>query len=200
GRLAPKCAADGQGLTVEYPALPGVDGSHCVISTRPSPSDVRRTALRSPRQSCSPFGEFCMIQRCFVRVVLLSVVSLSMMSGGADPRNRKEIIGNVKYKGQPVADGLVIFTPLEGQATGDGAQIIKGKYLIPREKGLSPGKYRVAIYAGNGTSGAGDATPESPYAGKRVPRERLPPALNEQSVIVKDIANDGLNQFDFDIP
>jgi hypothetical protein len=106
----------------------------------------------------------------------------------------------VTLKGQPVEDGIINFAPLDGQPTGDGAQIVKGKYRIPKAKGLSPGKYRVAIYAGNGMTGEGDASPDSPNAGRGAPRERVPPAYNEKSNIVKEVTKGGPNRFDFAIP
>src|SRR5947208_1033001 len=101
-----------------------------------------------------------------LRGILLFGVSLGTLAGcSGDPQNRQEITGEVTLTGQPIEDGIITFSPVDGQQTGDGASIIKGKYKIPREKGLSPGKYRVSIIAGNGLSGAGDASPDSPNAG-----------------------------------
>jgi hypothetical protein len=134
------------------------------------------------------------------RAPLIGVIALGTLSGCNDPRARQEVTGKVTLEGQPVADGIIHFAPLDGQATGDGAQIVKGKYRLPKAKGLSPGKYKVTIYVGNGTSGEGNASPDSPNAGKRQPRERAPPEYNEQSRIVKEVREDGPNKFDFDIP
>jgi hypothetical protein len=68
-------------------------------------------------------------------------------------------------------------------------------------KGLSPGKYKVSIYAGNGLSGEGNASPDSPNAGVKVAaRERVPPDYNEKSKIVKEVVKGGPNNFNFDIP
>ena len=137
--------------------------------------------------------------RCFCGF-LLGVSALSTLSGCGDPQGRQEITGEVNLKGRPVEDGIIRFAPLDGQSTGDGAQIVKGKYRIPKEKGLSPGKYKVAIYAGNGTSGAGNATPDSPNAGAKPLKEQVPPEYNEKSKVVKEVTKDGPNKFDFDIP
>jgi hypothetical protein len=130
----------------------------------------------------------------------LGALALGLLSGCSDPRDRQEITGEVTLKGQPVEDGYIHFEPLDGQATGDGAQIVKGKYRIPRAKGLSPGKYRVNIIAGNELSGAGDASPDSPHAGKRQPKERIPPEYNVRSKVVKEVTKGGPNKFDFAIP
>jgi len=131
---------------------------------------------------------------------LVSVIALGTLSGCSDPRNRQEITGEVRFKGEPVEDGYINFAPLDGQETGDGAQIVRGKYRIPQGKGLSPGKYKVTIYAGNGLSGQGDASPDSPNAGLKLPKERIPLAYNENSRLVREVVKDGANKFDFDIP
>ncbi len=134
------------------------------------------------------------------RAALVGVIALAALGGCSDPLARQEITGEVTLKGQPVEDGVIQFAPLDGQPTGDGAQIVKGKYRIPKAKGLSPGKYRVAIYAGNGTTGEGDASPDSPNAGRAVARERVPPEFNEKSTLIKEVTKDGPNKFDFAIP
>jgi hypothetical protein len=131
---------------------------------------------------------------------LLGVIALVTFSGCGDAQNRQPISGEVKLKGQPVEDGVILFAPVDGQETGDGAQIVKGKYRIPKEKGLSPGKYKVAIYAGNGLSGAGNASPDSPNAGLKVPKERVPPEYNEKSKLIQEVTKGGPNKFDFEIP
>ena len=95
---------------------------------------------------------------------------------------------------------MIQFAPLDGQATGDGAQIVKGKYLIPTTKGLAPGKYRIAIYAGNGMSGTGNASPDSPNAGVKQPKEQVPPEYNEKSTLVREVKAGVPNTFDFEIP
>src|SRR5262245_56731717 len=102
---------------------------------------------------------------------LLAGVALAALSGCGDPRNRQEVTGAVTLKGQPLDDGIIHFAPLDSQETGDGAQIVNGTYRIPREKGLSPGKYKVTIIGGDGRSGAGDASPDSPYKGQKPGQE-----------------------------
>jgi len=131
---------------------------------------------------------------------LSAAITLGALSGCGNPQDRQAIMGAVTLKGQPIEDGIINFAPLDGQATGEGAQIVKGKYQIPRDKGLSPGKYRVAIYAGDGTSGVGNASPDPPIGGGKPGKERVPPDYNEKSKIVKEVVRRGPNQFDFDIP
>jgi hypothetical protein len=132
--------------------------------------------------------------------LLLGAPVLGIVSGCADPLNRQEITGTITLKGQPIEDGLIQFAALDGQTTGDGAQIVKGKYRIPKEKGLSPGRYKVFIIAGNGQSGAGDASPDSPNAGAPLAGERVPPEYNRKSNVIKEVTTGGANEFNFDIP
>ena len=141
-----------------------------------------------------------MSRRAFFFGPLLGVIVLATLNGCGGSLNRQAVTGEVTFKGQPVEDGVIHFAPLDGQATGDGAQIVKGKYQIPKEKGLSPGKYKVTIYAGNGRSGEGNASPDSPNAGAPALADRIPPAYNDKSTIVKEVTKGGANKFDFDIP
>jgi hypothetical protein len=130
---------------------------------------------------------------------LCAVIAFGALAG-CGGQDRHEITGEVQLKGKPVEDGVIVFAPLDGQGTGDGAQIVRGRYAIPKEKGLSPGKYRVSIYAGDGRSGAGEASPDSPHAGRKPGKERVPPEYNEKSKLVKEVTRSGPNKFDFDIP
>jgi hypothetical protein len=138
-----------------------------------------------------------MSRAAFILPCLLSGIALA---GCADPKNRQQVTGEVTFKGQPIEDGIINFAPMDGQETGDGAQIVKGKYIIPREKGLSPGKYTVRIYAGNGQSGEGNASPDPPSAAPGQSRTRIPAAYNDQSKIIKEVTKGGSNNFDFNIP
>jgi hypothetical protein len=130
----------------------------------------------------------------------LSAAVLGALGGCGDSQNRQEVTGEVTLKGRPLDDGLIHFEPLDGQGTGDGASVVNGKYRIPKEKGLVPGRYKVTLIAGDGRSGAGDASPDPPPAGGRIGRERIPPEYNARSKVVKEVTKDGPNQFDFVIP
>lgn len=138
-----------------------------------------------------------MLRHAVLFVILFGVIALG---GCADPQNRHEITGAVNLAGKPVEDGIIQFAPLDGQPTGDGAQIVKGKYRIPLDKGLATGKYRVSIYAGDGRSGAGNASPDPPPGGGKPGVERVPPEYNQRSNVVKEVTKNGPNKFDFDIP
>lgn len=127
------------------------------------------------------------------------VVAVCALAGCSSPQNRHEVTGEVKLKGVPVENGVIQFEPMDGQPTGEGASITNGTYMIPADKGLAPGKYRVMIVAGDGMDGSGDASPDSPNAGKRLSREKVPPEYNTKSNVVREVTAEGPNTFDFDI-
>jgi hypothetical protein len=135
----------------------------------------------------------------------VSGLGIALFSGcGSSGPTRFEVTGQVIFDGQPVHDGVIRFLPQDGQGSSDGSQILHGEYRIPREKGLFPGKYKVAITAGDGLSGAGDAGAKAAPA-KQVPGltpgvERVPPEWNTQTTQIVEVTADGPNKFNFDIP
>jgi hypothetical protein len=132
-------------------------------------------------------------------VVVLAAVS---GCGGTSGPVRHEITGRVTYKGEPVEEGIISFEPMDGQGSKDGATIINGDYRIPKDKGLFVGKYRVSIIIGDGSVGAGNASPDAPQR-KRVAnpgKERAPPGFNRDSKLVAEVKSGGPNKFDFAIP
>jgi hypothetical protein len=141
--------------------------------------------------------------RCWFALILVAG-SLALLAGCSDQAgNRREIAGKVTLKGQPLDQGSIEFTPLEPPPGGDpetksGAEITNGRYEIPREDGLVPGKYLVRITSG---------TPTPPLAPGELPgpsgapsRERIPAQFNVRSQLERTVTESGPNQFDFDIP
>ena len=98
--------------------------------------------------------------------------------------------------GAPVQSGSVNFAPTEGQATAGGAVISNGKFSIPRDNGLLPGKYRVAISAAAGGDRPAPALPgEAPPPAK----ELIPPDWNVASKQIVEVKKGGANSFPFEI-
>jgi hypothetical protein len=137
--------------------------------------------------------------------VLVSGLGLALCTGcGSSGPTRHEVTGAVTFDGQPVNDGVIQFLPQDGQGSSDGSSILRGEYRIPRDKGLFPGKYKVAITVGDGLSGAGDAGVKAGSAprpaGLTPGVERAPPEWNTNTRQVVEVTADGPNKFDFHIP
>jgi hypothetical protein len=125
--------------------------------------------------------------------------------GDSGPK-RYAISGTVTFQGSPIEEGIISFEPLDQGRTMDGATILKGKYTIPKNKGMAVGKYQVRIYAGDGTVGEGQAgitrtsDPKPKRGFKGIGLERIPSDYNTKSTLVREVTADGPNQFNFDIP
>jgi len=126
---------------------------------------------------------------------LLAIVVLS----GCDSSTRRYAVsGNITFKNSPLKTGTITFYPVS-TGTQAGEVISDGKYEIPREKGLAPGKYRVSISSPDGeTPAAGDAPPGP--GGNFASKERIPPEFNEKSKHEIEVTAAGPNEFNFTIP
>ena len=90
--------------------------------------------------------------------------------------------GEVTLDGQPVKDGRVLFTPLDGQGGTGGAAIVEGKFTAE----VPVAKMKVEIN-GNKVIGKRKAydTPESPLVDEVV--EIVPPKYNVNSELTLDV-------------
>src|SRR5262245_5032278 len=140
--------------------------------------------------------------RCALsRALLAGALCLGLLSGcGPGGPVRHEVTGEVVFRNRPLDEGIIEFHPLDGQGSKSGATVLNGKYHIPRDKGLFPGRYRVEIIGGDGTSGAGKAEPSEPRPGVTPGKERLPPAFNAKSNVIREVKGGERNEFNFTIP
>ena len=129
-----------------------------------------------------------------------AAVALFMLLGCGPRSDRLEISGNVTLDGVPLDSGSIRFDSLKSQKlVVSGALIQNGEYLVPQEKGLLPGKYRVEV-----TSPDLDAPPvmvrDTP-GGHGIPAapNRIPPEYNVNSQQTVEVTADGENRFVFDI-
>ena len=142
---------------------------------------------------------------------LLATLMLAVLAAagcGPSGPKRYEISGTITLKGSPIEEGVIFFEPMEKQPTREGATILNSKYVIPQKKGLGIGKYRVTLYAGDGSPNPGqgmagidpkyDPKPGKGFRGKGI--ERVPPEYNMQSKLVFEVTASGENQFNFDVP
>ena len=93
---------------------------------------------------------------------------------------------------------MILFSPAEGQGTLSGGPIKDGRYVVPAESGLAPGKYtvRISSTAGGGpaTGGLRDDAPEVEA------QERIPAQFNTHTTLTAEVRAEGENEFNFQIP
>ncbi len=84
--------------------------------------------------------------RCALFIVSMSCL---LTSGcGSDGPQKFAISGQVSYDGQPVNNGNIGFVPTEASTDkAVGADVVDGRYEIPRYEGPHQGTYKVVIYA-----------------------------------------------------
>lgn len=132
------------------------------------------------------------------RLLAVAVV-LALVAGCGSSSGRSTVEGSVKYDGQPVDQGGIVFVP-EGQ--GAAADLVKatgiiedGRYKFESQRGPKPGKYRVEITWQKKTG-------EKVAGGEGQLREKtqqaLPAKYNEKSELIREVKS-GSNTLDFDL-
>ncbi|WP_052639845.1 hypothetical protein [Zavarzinella formosa] len=130
---------------------------------------------------------------------LLLITGCLAMSGGCGPTDgRRAVKGTVTYQGKPVENGTITFqTTTTPPAMAGGAPIQDGKYEIPADKGLEPGKYRVLISAAGPPA---KLTPAERAAGVSArASELIPPKYNTESTLMADIKPGASDPVDFSL-
>jgi hypothetical protein len=137
----------------------------------------------------------------------LPVILAAIFSAGGcgdDAGGRQAVSGTVTLKGKPVEVGMLEFRPAAGTSEGvtytrSGAVIADGKFQIPKEKGLVPGRYKVSISAPDKHHKLGGDELPGPTS-SRTSKDLIPPEYNLKSKLEVDVKKDGPNTFDFAVP
>ncbi|MDB5385305.1 MAG: hypothetical protein JWM11_951 [Planctomycetaceae bacterium] len=127
--------------------------------------------------------------------------------GASESLGRLPIKGTVIMDGEPLDHGAIDFKPQGTGAhlVGAGAVIEDGKFSIPADQGLIPGKYMVSISAPDKEGAGGPGTEQSPEAAMNsvanAPpiNERLPAKYNATTELMKDVTSPGPNEFEFKV-
>jgi hypothetical protein len=132
--------------------------------------------------------------------LVLAAGLLAAGCSGGDDLPREPVSGTVTLDNQPLADGVIQFTPAEKAATGPsavpgGGEIKGGKFSIPRDRGLVPGKYNVAI---NSAEKSERTKPQQVGGGKvDLPKELIPAEYNSATKLTAEVKRGGSNDFTF---
>ena len=140
-----------------------------------------------------PFGA----RRC----CLLALLAMSLtVWAGCDFWAQSEgmrITGEVSYDGQPVEEGAILLTPIDGgSGAAAGGEISHGRYEIAAGNGPVPGRtYRVELTALRGT---GEGFPLPDGGTMELKTDFIPPAYNRESTLKITVSEDrGKNEFNF---
>jgi hypothetical protein len=88
---------------------------------------------------------------CPIALILIAVV-VTKLPGCSRRDGRLAVSGAVTLDGKALETGTIRFQPADiNKATGSGTMVRDGKYSIPAEHGLTPGKYAVSVQASEKT-------------------------------------------------
>lgn len=78
--------------------------------------------------------------------LFLFIAGLCLLAGCGGGEDFQKISGTVTLDNEPLKKGVVTLFP-NGAGTTVGGEIVDGKFLLARERGPTPGQYRVEIVA-----------------------------------------------------
>ncbi len=132
------------------------------------------------------------------KVIKLCCLLIAFLASGCGKLPTGNAInGTVTFRGQPLDQGTIEFSPAAGQGTMSGGPIKNGQYLLPAEQGLEPGAYTVRIYSRD--AGEQLQADEAPGEATGAPTQRIPAEYNTETTLKAEVKA-GENKFDFNIP
>ncbi len=117
-----------------------------------------------------------------------------LIPGCSQGEDYHPIAGTVLLNDQPLKKGVITLFP-SGEGTTVGGEIIDGKFTLPRDRGPTPGKYRVEIVAFK-PSGKKEFDVDL-NAQVDVEVQYLPPKYNTKSELECSVEKSGKNEFEF---
>lgn len=134
-----------------------------------------------------------------MRVFTCAAVLLAAggLAGCGDGTNKQAVSGTVTWKGQPLDTGMIRFLPLDpATGTETGTVVTAGKFAVPRDQGLAPGKYRVSVSSPDPKSGTMPDAPPGERGGYPA-TERIAAKYNSKSELTAEVTAGGKNEFEF---
>lgn len=125
-------------------------------------------------------------------VVALALVGCQTKSSGT------QVTGDVQFDGQPLANGLIHFEPIDGKGSSAARQVKDGKYEFDTKSEMKPGSYKVSIRATPPDSGldadaAMNGGPQKPFV------DPIPKKYSDKTELTVEVTEAGPNKFDFDL-
>lgn len=117
--------------------------------------------------------------------------------GNDNPLGRQAIQGTVSLNGSPLDHGVIQFNP-EGTEVkvSSGAVVDNGRFSIPQDKGLPPGKYKVMIFSPENQP---EAIVDAPGDSGTPPKDKIPAEYNVHSNLFVTVEPGGDNNFPIEI-
>jgi hypothetical protein len=117
-----------------------------------------------------------------------------VVTGCSSGEDYHPVSGSVLLNEQPLKKGVITLFPT-GPGTTVGGEIIDGKFSLPRDRGPTPGKYRVEIVAFK-PSGKKEFDVDL-NSQVDVEVQYLPPKYNTKSELECSVEQSGKNEFEF---
>ena len=123
------------------------------------------------------------------RLVALCLLVLLVAGCGPSGPETYPVSGTVTWNGDPLPEGDIVFSPVDGSIAPDAGKIVDGKFEFQAQ----PGEKRVEIDA---TRESGEVDPVMHMA----PREAyIPSKYNSESILKATVTAGGDNAFTFEL-
>jgi hypothetical protein len=132
--------------------------------------------------------------RFFNLSLALCATAILLLAGCDQRASEGQVQGTVTLDGKPVDNGIIRFSPLEGQVGTAGGVIENGRFTST----VPVAKHRVEISATKISGEAPAAGRHSPSAGDYIATELIPDKYNTNSELTLDVSS-GLNEPHFDL-
>jgi hypothetical protein len=142
-------------------------------------------------------GQLIAMVRWVCSALFAGLVLTLLLPGCNRDDSYQSVSGSVTFRGEPIRAGTIQFFTLgDRPVLFAGATIARGKYVVPMDHGLKPGKYLVRISSTERLPNTEGADPSmNPF---RV-RERLPSKYNTESALTIEFSAGKRGPFNFDL-
>ncbi len=125
------------------------------------------------------------------RCRLSLLVVLSLAGCGRPGPSQYLVTGTVKWQGEPVEKGDIIFDPVERETRAEATKIVGGNYSLR----IGAGKMKVRIFASRELPGKVSKDMNAPLL-----EHYIPPEFNRQTTLEAEVLPRDDNQVSFDLP